>query len=114
MSPATLAQLPRLFARTAGVLVFLTGALVLVGWGLDIPSFKSIVPGWAEMAASSALGFALAGAAIWCAVTGPPRPAGAAQPDSRQWWPRSVLRGCGVAVGIIGLLKLTELLTGWS
>src|SRR5207237_9031024 len=116
MSTATLRHVPMLLARIAGVLVFLTGALVLVaGWLLDIPSFKSVVPGWPQMAASSALGFALVGLAVSCATTTPPHAAsGAARVESRRRWRRRLLRGCGIAVAIIGLLRLTELLTGRS
>src|SRR6266404_9925603 len=116
MSTTTLRLVPMLFARIAGVLVFLTGALVLVvGWSLDIPSFKSVVPGWPKMAAGSALGFALIGLAIGCAAATPPLPAGGGAPvESQRRWRRSVLRGCGIAVAIIGLLRLTELLTGRS
>src|SRR5438552_16038421 len=106
MSTATLRHVPMLVARIAGVLVFLTGALVLVvGWSLDIPSFKSVVPGWPKMAASSALGFALVGLAIWCAAATPPHTAGgAALVESRRRRRRRLLRGCGIAVAIIGLL----------
>src|SRR5260221_2607478 len=115
MSPAKLAQLPKLFARTASALVFFTGALVLLGWTLNIPALMNVVPGWPKMAASSALGFFLAGFALWCAATGTElnQPA-VAQRNSRHFWRRSVVRGGGVAVMIIGLFKLSEFLGGWS
>src|SRR5438552_12359642 len=114
MSSVTLAKLPRLFAQVAGLCVFLTGALVLVGWAVQIPSFQSVVPGWARMAAGSALAFVLAGLSLWYGATEATRITRPDHLDSRRPWRRSVLRGCGVAVAIIGLFKLSELLGGWS
>src|SRR2546427_12931929 len=109
MNTVTLAELPRLFSRWAGAFVFAIGALVLVGWTFDIPSFQSVVQGWAKMAASPALAFVLAGFALWCGAS---QQRGSAKTD--QQWRRSALRGCGAAVAIIGLLKLSEFLGGWS
>jgi len=115
MSKATHGRLPVLLARTAGVLVFFAGALVLVvGWWLDIPSFKSVVPGLNKMAAGSALAFALTGSALWYAAATLPYPAGGALTESSRRWRRRLIRSSGVAVAIIGFLKVTELLTGWS
>src|SRR5436309_9123030 len=109
MNTVTLAELPLLFSRWAGVFVFVTGALVLVGWTFDIPSFQSVVQGWSKMAASSALAFVLAGFALWCGAS---RQGGPAKTD--QQWRRSALRGCGASVAIIGLFKLSEFLGGWN
>src|SRR5260221_4691924 len=93
MNTVSLAELPRLFSRLAGVFVFIIGALVLVGWTFDIPSFQSVVQGWAKMAASSALAFVLAGFALWCRASQPRRPE-----KTDQQWRRSALRCCGGAV----------------
>ena len=110
MSPATLARLPRIFAGSAGILVFLIGAMALAGWTFDVAIFRSVVPGWAQMAASSALGFVLAGFALWCGATGPSQ----AIQVTRGSWRQSLLRGCGAAMAIIGLFKLSEALGGWN
>src|SRR5437867_558458 len=115
MSTATHGRLPLLLAGIAGVLVFLTGALVLgVGWSLDISSFQSVLPGFPKMAPGSALGIALTGSTLCCAAATSPQPAGGALTESRQRWRRRVLRSCGVAVAFIGLARMTELLTDRS
>src|SRR6266850_1441921 len=114
MNTVTLRELPRLFSRLAGGLVFVIGAFVLVGWAFDLPSLQSVVQGWPKMAASSALAFVLAGIALWCSASQPLRASRNDQQDPLQSRRDSLLRGCGAAVAIIGLLKLSEFLGGWN
>jgi diguanylate cyclase (GGDEF)-like protein/PAS domain S-box-containing protein len=47
-----------------GLLVAAAGGAVLVGWGLDIPMLKSVLPGFVTMKANTAAGFILAGVAL--------------------------------------------------
>jgi len=103
-----------MFAGSAGILVFLIGAITLAGWTFDIPIFKSVASGWAQMAASSASTFVLAGLALWCGAAERSRPAHAADQVIRQSWRQRLLRICGATVAIIGLLRLGEVLGAWS
>jgi signal transduction histidine kinase len=48
----------------AGLVVGLSGALVLAGWALDITAAKSLLPGWRPMVPSSAWTFICLGAAL--------------------------------------------------
>ena len=59
-------QKPNVFARIAAIGVCLVGALVLLGWALDIAVFRSVLPGWPRMTPVTALVFVLSGIALWC------------------------------------------------
>lgn len=52
-------------SRLASATVVLIGAAALFGWMLDIPALHSILPGLPPMAPGSAVGVALAGAALY-------------------------------------------------
>lgn len=58
------------FSKGASVFTILMGGLVLVGWKLDVAFLKSVLPGLATMKANTAMGFLLAGAALWLQGTG--------------------------------------------
>ncbi len=51
--------------RVAAAVVFALGALVLVGWALRVPPLVQVIPGAAPMQPNTALGFCLAGSALW-------------------------------------------------
>lgn len=72
MSPGNtyLAHLDR-FARTGAILVVCVGAAVIVGWLLNLPTFKSVLPGLATMKVNTAFGFIASGAALWLIHTTP-------------------------------------------
>lgn len=90
----------RRFARAAGVFSALVGALVLAGWLFDVPTFKSVYAG-ITMKANAALSFLLTGASLW--LTGV---------DERGGVWRRAGQACAAAAGLLGLLTLSEHLTG--
>lgn len=53
-------------AITTAITVFIIGCAVIVGWMLNIPLLKSVLPGLVTMKANTALGFVLGGASLWC------------------------------------------------
>ena len=88
------ASLPAV-SRAIGATSITVGGLVLLGWALDIPFLKSVLPGAVSMKANAAAAFLLAGVVLlW------PDP-----PDRRK---RRVVRACGVTVALVGFLTLVE------
>ena len=89
------------FARAAGIVAILIGGTVLVGWlyGLDV--LKSILSGLPTMKANTALSFVLIGLSLWLA----------SMPNMRTGLASRV---CAAIAGIIGLLALTQDLSGWD
>ena len=89
------------FSRMASAVIILVGCLVLVGWMFDITVLKSVFPSLVTMKANTALAFALAGVSLWlfCGKS----------IDQRT---RSIAQACAVIVSLIGLLTLTQYLSG--
>ena len=56
------------YARLAAVTVTIIGLVVLVGWLLDVPALKAVIPGWTAMMVNTACTFAVLGAGLWCAT----------------------------------------------
>lgn len=83
----------------AAILAILVGGGALIGWFFDLSVLTSVVPGWPSMKVNTALGFVLAGFALWISVS----------PDVGR---RARLTGaaCAVTVGLIGLVSLLEYL----
>ena len=93
----------------SGVTAFCVGAGALAGWVLDIGVLKSILPGWVEMKANTAVAFVLMGVALL--TLAPPRSSG----RSRISTSLSLFgRACGLCVGLVGLLSLSEYVFGWN
>ncbi len=90
------------FSRLAGVATTAVGGLVLLGWAIDVPALKSVLPGFATMKANTALSFVLAGSALWFFGNRQPSRAYRAAPF------------LGAAVALIGFLTLSQYLLGWD
>lgn len=97
MPPA--ADIARRIALLAGAIVSAAGVVVFSGWILDIPTLKSIHPGWPNMTPAAAGGFAMAGAALVLTAV-PPR-----TPDRFRLPLAGVL---AAATAILGFLKLAD------
>src|SRR6185312_11650771 len=94
--------------RTAVVLIYFMGIEVLSGWVFDITAFKSVVPGWARMAPSTALCFIIAAVSLWGA---------AADRLQQMKWERIwhwLPQIGGAVIVLIASLKLSEFLVGWN
>ena len=94
-------QAPDLIPSFAGLAAMAIGAVVLVGWSLDLEPLKRLAPPLVAMNSVTACGFVLSGfALIWL-----PRNGGRRSSHGR----------AGVAggvVGLIGVVKLIDLATG--
>ncbi|MEO5937131.1 MAG: response regulator [Terriglobales bacterium] len=61
--PSDVKSLPR-FGQWCAMALIALGLLVLTGWFFEVDRLKSVLPGFISMKANTALGFALAGAAL--------------------------------------------------
>ena len=91
-----------LLVKAAVVLTIACGVLVLVGWTLDIPLIRSVLPGAVEMKANTAVCLILAGVALFVAVN-PAMP-----------YARSIAPALALAISAIGLATLSEYAFGWN
>lgn len=92
-----------LLSQAANTIVLIVGLLVLVGWTADIPALKSVAPGLVTMKPNTAVGFFLAGMALWLFQDEQIRP-----------WKRRLALGCALSVAMIGFLTLMEYLWRWD
>src|SRR4030095_15050471 len=91
------------FAKGAGLAVSIAGALVLLGWALDLSMLTSISSDFVSMKPNAALGFVLAGGTLHVLSTG--------VADRRL---RCAALAAAFVVALIGLLTLSEYLYGWN
>jgi hypothetical protein len=82
-----------------GSFATVAGAVVLAGWLFDIPSLKSVLPGFVSMKTNTAIGFVLGGLSL--ALLGF---------TIRSVWVRLLSRLCAGAMALLGLLTLSEYL----
>src|SRR6185503_4449353 len=84
-------------SRVAGGIVLAIGLLVLLGWLLDIPALKSILPNLATMKANTAIAFVLAGISLWLV---------SANHENQRL--DLIARACATLIALIGVLTLSE------
>ncbi len=91
-------------SRWASVATIALGCLVLIGWLLDVPIFKSLLPGMNAMKANTALGFVLCGLALWLLQHRP-------TPNAMATY---AALACAGLVTAIGLATLSQYAFGWD
>ena len=96
-------------ASWAAVLAVVTGAMVLLGWAFDIAALKSVLPGWVDMKANTAVGFILTGIALLLTALSP----ATFNPQLSTFIFRFA-RLCVLLVALIGLITLGEYVFGWN
>jgi len=87
------------WSRIAGTVVIAVGTVVLIGWWLDIPVFKSLHPSLVSMKANTAFSFVLIGMALRLS-----------RQDQSSPHKLRIARWSATAVALIGLLTLGEYL----
>jgi PAS domain S-box-containing protein len=87
-------------ATLIGVASVLLGLTVLAGWVFGVDAIKSIQPGWATMKANTAIGFILAGTALW-----------SIQRRSITPWVAPVSIACALATVALGGITLIQYFT---
>jgi protein-histidine pros-kinase len=87
-------------AAVIGVASVLLGLTVLAGWVFDVPAIKSVQPNWAAMKANAAIGFILAGTALWLI-----------QRRSTAPWVATLAIGCALATTALGGITLIQYFT---
>ncbi|HEY9701880.1 MAG TPA: hypothetical protein V6C58_05520, partial [Allocoleopsis sp.] len=55
----------QLISEKTALSVLIIGSIVMIGWILNIPILKSVIPGLVTMKANTSLGFILAGSCLW-------------------------------------------------
>jgi PAS domain S-box-containing protein len=96
----------RKFSTAAAGISALVGASVLMGWALDIPTLKSVLPHLVSMKANTALCFLLAGISLWLAQE--------RQGDSHAQLRLRLSQAAAAASAVLALLTLSEHLFGWD
>ena len=86
----------RIYAGLAASLSCLIGLTVLLGWAIDVPVMRSVVPGAVEMKANTAIGLLLMSAAVFVAT--------ASHASSRH----PVIDVLAAAAMLLGVLTLAE------
>jgi signal transduction histidine kinase len=90
----------------AGAATAIAGALVFLGWALDVAPLRTLLAGSIVMLPNTSVGFILAGIALWLEGsderTDPERPRAA-----------RVARACAAAVLVLGVISFLERVTGW-
>jgi len=88
--------------RLSALLAAALGLIALAGWTFGLPALKSVLPGAVEMKANTAVGLALAAAALLILGN---RPAPSLQRSAQ---------ALALAVGALGVATLAQYLFGWQ
>ena len=88
------------WTKLIGIMLMIVGGSVLAGWALDIVFLKSLLPILAPMRPNTAVGFFLIGTSLWLT-----------QHDQFAAYKR-VAQLCAALAFLIGLLTLTQYITG--
>jgi PAS domain S-box-containing protein len=86
----------------AAVLSALLGVVVLIGWSMNAPSLRSLIPGAVEMKANTAVGLICISVALLLTSQSPPQSN------------RLTSQLLGAAVALLGIATLCEYGLGWS
>jgi PAS domain S-box-containing protein len=90
-------------SRTASVAVILVSCIVLIGWALDVETFKTVLPGMVAMnPGGTALGFLFGGTALWLLL------------ESRAVWRRRVAQGLATYIALVAIVRLAGYAIGWD
>src|SRR5215510_16582241 len=106
MSPAKRSGQVQRLGNLSGACVLLSGAGLLLGWGIENTLLKNTLPHWSTIGPLPALAFSLAGFGLWCAAS---NNAGAL-PNKRSTWRQRLCQVCAAVVAVIGALGLTQYL----
>lgn len=98
----TISEHFRCMAIVASMISFVVGCAVLLGWALNNPTLKSIVPGLTSMNPLTALCFMLGGASLWLQTT---------LPAKRSF--HLIAQFCSAFVTLAGLLIFCRYLFSW-
>jgi signal transduction histidine kinase len=90
-------------AMALGIFVAALGAVVLLGWKLNLSAVKTVFPGMVPMKPNTAVGLFLCGLAL--AILSREN-----VPPSARFW----IRGMAILVTALGALPLSEYLFGWD
>ena len=94
---------PLIYSRAAaGITILISVVVMLGGWGLNIASLRSLLPGLATMKFNTALGLGACGAALW--LLGP----------EVYGLKRRIGQGFAIVAVIIGALTLLEYAFAWD
>lgn len=99
----------RAIPKAASAIVILVGCLVLVGWMLDLPILKSILPSWVTMKANTAIAFVFSGMSLWLLHEEGKRRNHPFIPSRHR-----IGQVLACTVAIIGLLTLSQYLFTWN
>jgi PAS domain S-box-containing protein len=91
------------FSKYCSLAAIVAGTAVLFGWTFEVDVLRSVLPGFATMKANTAAAFVLSGIALLLF-----------QPEQPEYRGRPVAHLLAVVVASIGLLTLTEYVSGYD
>jgi len=114
IKPANQNAPPSSTARWIAVSVCVVAVGVLCGWAFAIPALRSILPGAVEMKVNTAIALLLAAIALFLRARLPRATQGASGTITETSFPGHLATAAALAVIVIGLVTLSEYLSGWN